>query len=90
MWAVKLSKEHRLRVPEIRVFRRIFEPDMKVVLVKWVPCHHGMVHLQVADGEECLLIWREAANIFNKQSHIADTGWPSRLGVGHGANNHSP
>jgi hypothetical protein len=35
--------------------------------VKWVPCHHGMVHPQVADGGDVLQIWRVAANILNKQ-----------------------
>ena len=33
---------------------------------------------------------RVAANILNKQSRIADTGWSSGLGVGRGANNSSP
>jgi hypothetical protein len=36
--------------------------------VKRVPCHHGMVHPQVADGGDGLQIWRVAANILNKQS----------------------
>jgi len=31
-----------------------------------------------------------AANILNKQSRTADTGWSSSLGVGRGANNSSP
>jgi hypothetical protein len=49
--------------------------------VKWVPCHHGMARLQVADGGKGLQIWRVAANILNKQSRTADKGWPSSLGV---------
>jgi hypothetical protein len=56
--------------------------------VRWVPCHHGMAHPQVADGEG-LQIWREAANILNKQSQTADKGWSSSLEVGSGANNPS-
>jgi hypothetical protein len=31
-----------------------------------------------------------AANILNKQSRTADSGWSSSLGVGRGANNPSP
>jgi hypothetical protein len=58
--------------------------------VKWVPCHHGIVRPQVADGGEGLQIWRAAANILNKQSRTADKGWPSSLRVGRGANNSPP
>jgi hypothetical protein len=32
-------------------------------------------------------IWRVAANMLNKQSRTADSGWSSSLGVGQGANN---
>jgi hypothetical protein len=42
--------------------------------VKWVPCHHGMVHPRVADGGGGLHIWRVAANVLNKQSQTADSG----------------
>ena len=35
-------------------------------------------------------IWRVAVNKLNKQPRTADEGWPSSLGVGQGANNHSP
>jgi hypothetical protein len=58
--------------------------------VRWVPCHHGMVRPQVADGEDGLQTWRIAANIMNKQSLTADKGWPSSLGVGRGADHSSP
>jgi hypothetical protein len=57
--------------------------------VKWVPCHHGMAHPQVADGYG-LQIWKVAANILNKQSRTADKGWSYSLGVGRRANNSSP
>jgi hypothetical protein len=30
--------------------------------VKWVPCHHGMAHLQVADDRDGLQICRVAAD----------------------------
>jgi hypothetical protein len=60
------------------------------VHVKWVPCHHGMVRPQVEDRGDCLQIWRAAANILNKQLWRADSGWPSSLGVGQGANNPPP
>jgi hypothetical protein len=59
-------------------------------VVRWVPCHHGMACPQVADGGDALQLWREAANILNKQSRTADKGWSSSLGVGRGANNSSP
>ena len=35
-------------------------------------------------------IWTVAANISNKQSRTANTGWSSSLGVGRGRNNSSP
>jgi hypothetical protein len=40
--------------------------------------------------EERPTTWRVAANIFNKQSRIADRGWSSSLGVGRGGKNSSP
>jgi hypothetical protein len=49
-----------------------------------------MARPRVADGGDALRLWREAANILNKQSRTADKGWSSRLGVGRGANNSSP
>jgi hypothetical protein len=56
----------------------------------WVPYHHGMARPQVADGGDALRVWREAANILNKQSRTADKRWSSNLGVGRRANNSSP
>jgi hypothetical protein len=61
-----------------------------MVHVRWVPCHHGMVHPQVADGGDTFQVWRVAANILNKQSRTSDKGWSSSLVVGRGANNSSP
>jgi hypothetical protein len=58
--------------------------------VRWLPCHRGMARPQVADGADALQLWREAANILNKQSRTADQGWSSSLGVGHWANKYSP
>jgi hypothetical protein len=58
--------------------------------VRWVPCHHGMARPQVADGRDALQVWREAADLLNKQSRTAEKGWSSSLGVGRGANNYSP
>jgi hypothetical protein len=46
-----------------------------------------MVCPQVADGGDSLQIWRAAANILNKQLQIADKGWSSSFGVGHGSKN---
>jgi hypothetical protein len=50
----------------------------------WVPCHHGMVCPQVADGGNGLQIWRVPAKILNKQLRTADKGWSSSLGLGVG------
>jgi hypothetical protein len=57
---------------------------------KWDHRHHGMARPRVADIGDGLQIWREAANILNKQSRTADSGWSSSLGVGGGANNPPP
>jgi hypothetical protein len=57
--------------------------------VKWVPCHHSMARPQVADVGDGLQIWREAANILNKQSRTAYKGWSSSMGVECGASNSS-
>jgi hypothetical protein len=46
-----------------------------------------MARPQIAEGGDCLQIWRVAANILNKQSRTADKGSFSSLGVGLGANN---
>ena len=53
------------------------------------PCHHGMTHPQVADGETASNM-RVSENILNKQSQTADKGLSSSFGVGRGANNFSP
>jgi hypothetical protein len=55
-----------------------------LVHVKWVHCHHGMARPRLADTGYGLEIWRVAANILNKQSRTADSGWSSSLGVGRG------
>jgi hypothetical protein len=52
--------------------------------VKWVHCHHGMARPLVADRGDGLQIWRVAANMLNKQSRTADSGWSSSLRVGRG------
>jgi hypothetical protein len=57
---------------------------IKAYHIKWVHCHHGMVRPRVADRGDGLQIWRVAANILNKQSRTADSGWSSSLGVGRG------
>jgi hypothetical protein len=52
--------------------------------------HHGMARYQVEDGGDGLQIWRETANIFNKQSRTADRAWSSSVGTGREANNQPP
>jgi hypothetical protein len=56
---------------------------------KWVPVtwNGASSGLRVQERPP---IWRVAANMLNKQSRTADTGWSSSLGVGQGANNSSP
>jgi hypothetical protein len=46
-----------------------------------------MARPRVADRGDGLQIWRVAANMLNKESRTADSGWSSSLGVGRGANN---
>jgi hypothetical protein len=52
--------------------------------------HHCMGRTRVADKGDGLQIWRVAANILNKQSWSADSGWSSSMGVGRGANSLPP
>jgi len=47
------------------------------------PCHHGMAHPRVADGEDGLQIKGEAVNILNRQLRTADEGWSSVWGLGY-------
>jgi hypothetical protein len=56
------------------------------VYVPPFPCHHSIVHPQVADGGDTLQIWWIAVNILDKQSWTVDRGCSSILGVWHGAN----
>jgi hypothetical protein len=56
----------------------------------WVPCHHGMMHLQFADGGDGLQLSRVAANKLNKQPQTADKECASSLEVGCGSNNLPP
>jgi hypothetical protein len=43
-----------------------------------------MARPRVADRGDGLQIWKVAANILNKQSRTADSGWSSSLGLGGG------
>jgi len=53
--------------------------------VHMIPCHYGMAHSRFAYGGNGLQIWREAANILNKQSRTAYKGLLPSLVVGRGA-----
>jgi hypothetical protein len=53
---------------------------------KVVPCHHGIVCLQVKDGDH-FQIWRVAVNILNKLPWTGGKGRISSLVVGYGPNN---
>jgi hypothetical protein len=43
-WSLTLREEHRLRVFENRVLRRIFGPKMDEVLGEWREMHNGELH----------------------------------------------
>jgi hypothetical protein len=60
---------------------------VREVRVNCVPCHHGTARPQVAGGGDGLQIWRLAANMLNKKSRMANTGWSSSLWDGWGDNN---
>ena len=51
---------------------------------KWVPVTTAWRVLRLW-LEERPPVWRVTANILNKQSRTADTGWSSSLGFGRGA-----
>jgi hypothetical protein len=50
----------------------------------WLPFHYGVAGFQVTGEINGLQVWREAANVLNKQFPRADNGWSSSLGVGWG------
>jgi hypothetical protein len=43
-WSLKLSKDHRLRVSENRVLRRIFGPKRDEVTGGWSKLHNEELH----------------------------------------------
>jgi hypothetical protein len=49
-----------------------------------------MARPPIADRGHCLQIWRVAANIFNKQSRTAYSGWSSSLGFERWTSNPHP
>jgi hypothetical protein len=44
-WSLTLRKEHRLRVFEIRVLRRIFGPKRDEVTAEWRKIHNEKLHI---------------------------------------------
>ncbi|PNF38809.1 hypothetical protein B7P43_G11543 [Cryptotermes secundus] len=55
---------------------------MKPLIMQFFPTSRHFISLRP--------VWREAANILNKQPRTADKEWSSNLGVERGANNSSP
>jgi hypothetical protein len=55
--------------------------------VRWVPCHHGMAHPQVADGGDSLQFWKVAVNILNKSRGQPTRGGPPAWGLSVGLTN---
>jgi hypothetical protein len=45
------------------------------------PCHHGIAHSQVADGEYGFQLWRVAENALNKQPWTAKKGGHQAWGL---------
>jgi hypothetical protein len=43
-WSLTLREEHRLKVFENRVLRRIFGPKRDKVTVEWTKFHNGKLH----------------------------------------------
>jgi hypothetical protein len=43
-WSLRVSEEHKLRVFENRVFRRIFGPNMNGVTGEWRKLHNEELH----------------------------------------------
>jgi hypothetical protein len=43
-WSLTLREEHRLRVPENRVLRRIFGPERDEVTGEWRKLHNEELH----------------------------------------------
>ena len=64
------------------LYRKLFRSKWASVTTAWRVLGFRM--------EERPPIWRVAANISNKPSRTADTGWSSSLEVGRDANNSSP
>ena len=69
--------------------RRVVPSDTYMCPCLWVPVTTvwRVLRLRI---EERPLIWRVAANKFNKHSRTADNGWSPGLGVRRGANSSSP
>jgi hypothetical protein len=44
-WSLTLREEHRLRVSENRVLRKIFEPKMDEVTGEWRKLHNEELHI---------------------------------------------
>jgi hypothetical protein len=47
-------------------------------------CHHGIAHLQVADGGETFQMLKVGVTIVNTQLRTADKGWSSSMGMDFG------
>jgi hypothetical protein len=43
-WSLKIREEHRLRMSEIKVLRRIFEPMREKVVRDWRRLHNEELH----------------------------------------------
>jgi hypothetical protein len=69
MFAPGLLELHYSQLFSVKVLSPLnnYPLDLKCNHIKWVP-HHGMAHLQVADGGGGLQIWRVAINMLNMQS----------------------
>ena len=84
---------HTCHMPRPSHSSRFYHPNnigwvqiIKLLIDNWVPVTTAWRVLRLR-MEERPPIRRVAANIWNKQSRIAEKGWSCRLGFGRGANN---
>jgi hypothetical protein len=61
--------------------------EIQYIFIRWVPCDHSMVSLQILDTGEGLQIWKLAENILHKQLWTAKKRQSFSMGIGWGAYN---
>jgi hypothetical protein len=70
-WSLTLTEEHRLRVSENRVLRRIFGPTRVDVTGKWRKLHSGELHNLYSSPD---IIMQIKSRTMRWAGHLASTG----------------